>query len=97
MEKNLYQALADMPAEERARFVGSRAVGVLNLEKLGIRKAAGLVDLCPATLSQKVLGRAAGCDELNRACGSCAQCTERFLRRECTNKVQFMKRSTEVR
>lgn len=97
MAKNLYQALADMPAEERARFVGSRAVGVLNLEKLGIRKAAGLVDLCPATLSQKVLGRAAGCDELNRACGSCAQCTERFLRRECPDNVQFMKRFTGVR
>ena len=97
MAKTLYQVLADMPAEERARFVGSRAVGVLNLEKLGIRKAAGLVDLCPATLSQKVLGRAAGCDELNRACGSCAQCTEHFLRRECTNNVQFMKRFTEVR
>ena len=97
MAKNLYQALADMPAEERSRFVGSRAVGVLNLEKLGIRKAAGLVDLCPAALSQKVLGRAAGCDELNRAGGSCAQCTERFLRRECPNNMQFMKRFKEVR
>ncbi len=78
--KSIYEALADMPAEERTAFVGSKCIGVMRLEKLGVRRAAKLEALCPAALSEKILGAPASCEGLNRPGGRCSACTERFLR-----------------
>ena len=79
-QKTVFSQLCGMSMEERMRFVGSGSLGVRRLNELSILQAAKLEELCPAALSEKVLGAAASCEALNRTAGGCRACTERFLR-----------------
>lgn len=79
-QKTVFTQLCGMSMEERMRFVGSGSLGVRRLNELSILQAAKLEELCPAALSEKVLGAAASCEALNRTAGGCRACTERFLR-----------------
>ena len=79
MGKSVFEVLVNMEPEQRIRFVGNCSLGIKNLRKLGIKRAAKLEELCPAVLSEKILGAHASCEGLNRPGSSCAVCTERFL------------------
>lgn len=79
-QQTVFSRLCGMNAEDRMRFVGSGSLGIRRLDELSILQAAKLDELCPAALSEKVLGAAASCEALNRSAGGCRVCTERFLR-----------------
>lgn len=79
-QQTVFSRLCGMNAEDRMRFVGSGSLGIRRLDELSVLQAAKLEELCPAALSEKVLGAAASCEALNRTAGGCRVCTERFLR-----------------
>ena len=79
-QKTVFSQLCGLSVEERIKFVGSSSLGIRRLDELSILQAAKWDELCPAALSEKVLGAAASCEALNRTSGGCRACTERFLR-----------------
>lgn len=80
MKQTIYAHLVAMDAQERARLCGSACVGVLKMEQGTLKQAAKLDVLCPAALSERILGAPASCEAISRSAGTCRACTERFLR-----------------
>ena len=68
-QKTVFSQLCGLSVEERIKFVGSSSLGIRRLDELSILQAAKLDELCPAALSEKVLGAAASCEALNRTSG----------------------------
>lgn len=67
--------LQSLEPEERAELLGGREWGLLNLEKLSLKEACGLVSLCPMTVGYALFEDDRSCDKT----GNCRTCTRRFL------------------
>ena len=86
----IYQKLTEMESEARVRFVGADSPKIRRLNELTIQQAARIEALCPAALSEQVLGAPATCEAISRSAGGCRQCTERFLRQNWPSRVPDM-------
>lgn len=76
---NVYTALTEMDAIERAMLLQcgmmlSYEFGKMNLEGMTLRG-----ELCPARLSERIYGHERVCEAEKRSRGTCKSCTRQFL------------------
>ena len=83
----IYQKRAEMAPEARVRIVGVDSPKIRRLNELTVQQAAQIEALCPAALSEQVLGAPATCEAISRSAGGCRQCTARFLRQDWPSRT----------
>ena len=83
----ILQKLAEMDPETRIRFVGADSPKIRRLNELTVEQASTIDALCPAALSEQVLGAPATCEAISRSAGGCRQCTARFLRQDWPSRI----------